>query len=441
MADDGAGTLAEREAEYDAFVDRHLRRNYIGNFIHGMLGLTGFRLIYAPTFIPSYINRLTGSDALVGLGTSLLQLGAVISPIFSASRFESQPKLLPYAIRTGTMMRVMILALAISGWFITGRHLLLIVTLTCFFLLGTFNGIQRVAFQMLMAKVIPIRRRGRLQAWRNITGGLIAAGLSYLAGVYLIQRDVWGNGYATTFFVAFVLTSLGLTALRLTLVEPTPVRLPPAMRFMDRVRTFPVLLSDQSYRWFIAAEALCVAARIAQPFYILYAGHELHQTGSGRLIGMLSLAFLGADTASNLLWGNIGDRTGYRLTFLGSTGVWASGIALLLFVHTEWAVVMAFCGLGAGNAGYMMSQQTMVLEFGERTDVAMRLALSTTIEGLISFIGPLIGGLVATTLGYPVLMSAALAFLAASFLLILFKVTEPRRRVAPVIADSVGETD
>ena len=113
-------TLAEREAEYAAFVEANLRRNYTAHFIHGMLGMTGFRLIYAPTFIPTYIHRLTGSDALVGLGTSLLQFGAIISPIFAASRFETKQRILPYAIRTGTMMRVMILGLALAGWFLRG---------------------------------------------------------------------------------------------------------------------------------------------------------------------------------------------------------------------------------------------------------------------------------------------------------------------------------
>ena len=201
-------SLAVREAEYDAFVSRHLRRNYTAHFLHGMLGLTGFRLIYAPTFIPTYIHRLTGSDALVGLGTSLLQLGAMLSPILGASRFEHQPRILRYCIRTGAMMRVMILGLALAGWFLTG-HALLFATLGLFFLLGTFNGIQRVAFQMLMSKVIPIHRRGRLQAYRNIIGGLIAAALSYVAGRYLIGGNVLGNGYATTFFVAFVLTVWG----------------------------------------------------------------------------------------------------------------------------------------------------------------------------------------------------------------------------------------
>ena len=254
-------TLAEREAEYDAFVAANLRRNFTAHFFHGMLGMTGFRLIYAPTFIPTYIHRLTGSDALVGLGTALLQFGAIISPIFSASRFETKERILPYAIRTGTMMRVMILGMALAGWFLRARCCWSSRS-ALFFLLGAFNGTQRVAFQMLMAKVIPIHRRGRLQAYRNVTGGMIAAALSYAAGRWLIGGNVLGNGYATTFFVAFVLTSMGLTVLRLRMVEPVPVSVRPPMKFVDRVKTFPQLLEDRGYRWFILAEACCVCARI-----------------------------------------------------------------------------------------------------------------------------------------------------------------------------------
>ncbi|MGC1301298.1 MAG: MFS transporter [Caulobacteraceae bacterium] len=426
VKDAGTGEdLHAREAAYEKFVDANLKRNYVANYIHGMLGLTGFRLIYAPTFIPTYVHQLTGSDALVGLGTSLLQLGAILSPLISASRIEHQPRILPYAIRTGSMMRVMILGLALAGWFLAGP-VLLIVTLALLFLLGIFNGTQRVAFQMLMSKVIPIARRGRLQAWRNITGGVIAAGLSYVAGRYLIGGKVFGNGYATTFFLTFVLTSLGLTVLQLVLVEPDPPSRRPAMRFLDRLKEFPVLLEDRDYRWFILAEALTVCARLASPFYVLYAGQQLGL--SGTTIGELSLAYLGADTVSNLLWGHLGDRTGYRITFLLAAGIWGAAVLLLILIHQPWAVFVAFCGLGAGNSGYLMSQQTMVLEFGQRNDVAMRLALSTTIEGMISTIGPLLGGLLAVTLGYGVLMSCSVGFLGGAFLLLLFKVREPRKR-------------
>lgn len=432
-------SLAEREADYDAFVAANLRRNFIAHFVHGMLGMTGFRLIYAPTFMPTYIHRLTGSDALVGLGSALLQLGATISPIFSASRFETKERILPYAIRTGTMMRVMILGMALAGWFLRGE-MLLVVTLGLFFLLGAFNGTQRVAFQMLMAKVIPLHRRGRLQAYRNVTGGIIAAALSYAAGRWLIGGNVLGNGYATTFFVAFVLTSMGLTVLRLRMVEPVPVTVRAPMKFVDRVRTFPQLLEDRGYRWFILAEACCVAARIGTPFYILYAGQQLGL--SGTVIGELSLAYLGADTASNLLWGNLGDRTGYRSTFTLAAAIWAGSIVLLLSVHHPWAVFVAFCGLGAGASGYQMSQQTMVLEFGERADVAMRLALSTTIEGTISAIGPLIGGLVAYRFGYPPVLWVSFGFLSLAVLLLIFRVREPRqRKVAPVLEGDLPDPE
>ena len=53
--------LAEREAEYEKFVWANLRRNYAGHFIHGMLGMTGFRLVNVPTLIPSYLHMMTGS--------------------------------------------------------------------------------------------------------------------------------------------------------------------------------------------------------------------------------------------------------------------------------------------------------------------------------------------------------------------------------------------
>jgi succinoglycan biosynthesis protein ExoW len=84
---------------------------------------------------------------------------------------------------------------------------------------------------------------GRLQAWRNLIGGLIAALLSYFAGSWLVANHVWGNGYATTFFVSFVLTSLGLTALQVMMREPEP----PTVRARTRLREHPAALPDRPF--------------------------------------------------------------------------------------------------------------------------------------------------------------------------------------------------
>ena len=284
-------TLAEREADYDAFVAANLRRNFTAHFFHGMLGMTGFRLIYAPTFIPTYIHRLTGSDALVGLGSALLQLGAI--DLADLQRVAVRDQAAHPALRdphrhddagddpghgAGRLVP-------------DGRACCWSSRSALFFLLGAFNGTQRVAFQMLMAKVIPLQRRGRLQAYRNVTGGIIAAALSYAAGRWLIGGNVLGNGYATTFFVAFVLTSMGLTVLRLWMVEPVPRQRPRA----DEVRRSGARPSRNCSR--IAAiagsswrEACCVAARIGTPFYILYRRAAARPVGHGdrRIVARLS---------------------------------------------------------------------------------------------------------------------------------------------------------
>ncbi len=82
---DGA-SRREREAAYEKFVWDNLKRNYAANYVHGMLGMTGFRLVNAPTFIPAYLHMLARAaapalppglrllaqpDAVVGLGLAL----------------------------------------------------------------------------------------------------------------------------------------------------------------------------------------------------------------------------------------------------------------------------------------------------------------------------------------------------------------------------------
>lgn len=415
---DGPGEEAD-------FVADNLARNYRANLFYGMLGQTGFRLLYAPTFIPAYIHQLTGSDAMVGSGAALLQLGMVFSPIVSASRLERQTLILPYAMRTGTAMRATILALALTGWFVRGWAELAL-TFLCLLLLGLFTGAQRVAFQLLMAKVIPADRRGRLQAWRNFTGGLIAALLSFFAGHWLIENNALGNGYATMFFLTFLLTSAGLVILTRLLREPrTPVPSVPT-RFIDRLRQFPALLADRDYRHFLLAQGFCVLARIASPFFVLYAGQRLGLDGG--VIGGLALCYLGADTLANLLWGYLGDRSGYRATLIGAILLWMGSIILLMGVDAPWAAYASFAGLGAASAGYLMGQQTMVLEFGSRQQAGMRLGLSTTLEGAVAALGPLLGGVIAALAGYMPLFTTALSFLTLALLLLAFGVREPRRR-------------
>ena len=426
---DGLNTAARAQqralAEHARFVDENLTRNYRANFIHGVLGMTGFRLIYAPTIIPAYLLLLTGSTAAVGLGAALLQLGATISPIGSGSRIEHRSHILPYAIRVGSMMRLMILGLALTGFFLTGQSLLY-ATFACFLLLGFFTGAQRVAFQMLMSKLIPIRKRGRLQGYRNFAGGLIAAVLAWAAGNYLIADEWLGNGYATTFLFAFVLTSAGLVVLKTMIREPAAPISRPRMPMLERVRQFPELLQDRDFAWFLVVQCFSTMARVGAPFWTIYAGSQLGLDGA--LIGGLSFVFLGSDTVSNVLWGPLGDRWGFKIIYVLALASSALGVVLLILGGSAVPIYAAFVCLGVGGSGWMMASTTMVLEFGSSEDTPMRLAFVTTLEGAIAAIGPVAAGLLVATSGFMPLFVIVLASLLLALCLLVVKVAEPRNR-------------
>ena len=416
-------TLAEKEAAYEKFVWANLKRNYIGHYLHGMLGMTGFRLINAPTFLPAYLHMLSGSNTVVGLGLALQQLGGVLSPIVGANQIEHRTKVMPAALWMGGLARMQIIGMALAGWFLSGQSRVVAI-IGFMFLFGLFMGTQRVVFSMLLAKVIPISRRGRLQAWRNATGGLIAAGLAYLAGRYFIDANLFGNGYSTTFIFAFALTSLGLTALRLLMIEPEPPTVRPRSRLIDRFKDFPALLAEKGFLYFMIVQMLAITARMAVPFYILFASSTIELNGKN--LGLLSLAFLGADTISNLVWGYLGDKTGFRLVMLLSLLVWVGSTVLLMGAHDFLPIFMAFFGLGAAQSGYMMSAGTMILEFGERDEMPMRIAFSATAEGIMGSIGPLLGGVISSTLGYGPMFSISIAFLIAALIVLITLVKEPR---------------
>ena len=429
----GSSAVVEADAAYDKFVHDNLRRNYIGHFLHGMLGMTGFRLVNTPTFVPAYLHSISGSDFWVGIGTSLQQLGGIVSPVVGASQVEHRKKILPVSVTLGLLMRIQILGLAISGWFMAGPPALFFALLFLF-LLGLFQGPQRVAFQLLLAKVIPVRLRGRLQAWRNLIGGLIAALLSYFAGSWLIANHVWGNGYATTFFVSFVLTSLGLTALQVMMREPEPPTVRARMRLRERMKDFPSLLrEDKGFAWFMVARTFVMGSRIGQPFLFLYAAYVLGISAEadalrfGTTLAILSFAYMGADTITNLVWGYLSDRQGFRSTFVFSTAINIVGVGCMLLCNSIETFAMAFFLIGAGQSGFQMSTTNIVLEYGHPHDVPMRMALSNTAEGAVGALAPLVGAGLVLVWGYQASFWASMAAMVIALGVAFWKMEEPRR--------------
>jgi MFS family permease len=187
-----------------------------------------------------------------------------------------------------------------------------------------------------------------------------------------------------------------------------------------------MLRSNPGFMYFMIARTFAIASRVAQPFYIIYVGKQIGF--SGDVVGTLSLAFLGADTVMSVGWGYLADRYGFRSNFIIALAFWISSTVLLMSVTSPFWLFVAFFGLGAGNSGYQMSAQNIVFEFGHRDDMAMRLAFSNTAESIMSALGPLVGGVIAASLGYHAVFWVAIASEAIALVLLVALVEEPRKK-------------
>lgn len=427
-------SLAEREAQYRAQVDRDLPRNFAAHLLHGLLGQTGFRLVNAPTFLPAYVMMLSGSEFVVGLCRSIQYLGMFLSPLIGANLIEHRVRVLPLGFGVGFAMRLQVLGIALAGFFLAPPATVVAIAIFLFFF-GFLMGMQGVIFNYLMSKVIPVQRRGFLVGVRTTLAGLTAAAVAYLGGRFLVEPNVAGNGYAITFIVAFVLTCMGLSML-LMIKEPEPPEMRAQVSLASRMRDLPAMLrSDHAFTIYFAGRALATMGRMAVPFYILYVGEVMsgaggagHAIPTGEAIGVLSTAFIIANSATNFAWGLMGDRTGFRLVFLASLGVWICGAAAILIATDLLGFTLCFLAVGAGMGGFQMAAQNMALEFGSRADLPVRIALANSAQEFVGFIGPLLGGAIAVAFSKQSLFLVAIAFQLSAVLMVLVYVDEPRHR-------------
>lgn len=422
-----ASHRAARHAEkrYTLDVQRHLTRNFLTHLCHGLFGQTGFRLLQAPTFLPAYVLLLSGGSTFaVGLALSIQSIGMALTPVVGANLIEHRRRVLPMGFITGIAMRLSVLGIALAGFWLPADQALLAVYvgLLCF---GLMQGMQGVIFNVLMAKVIPVSKRGRLTGMRNFLSGLTASIVAYLGGAWFLGADPEISGYSQTFLLAFVLTSIGLASL-LFMHEPQPPTVAARQSLRARLRDLPQLLRDDpAFRRYISARSIATLGRMALPFYVVYASLSTAMTGPA--LAMLTIGFALSGTVSNIAWGLLGDRYGFRAVLLWSIALWIGATALLPLADLHFALLVAvFIGVGAAVQGFQGAAQNLTLEFGHRDDLPLRIAVANSTAEAAGAIGPVAGGLIAAYLGFGALFGAAMCALLVGGILIARYVPEPR---------------
>ena len=410
------------------------RRNYAALLAHGLLGMTGFRLLQAPTFLPTYIHLLTGSSLAVGAASACQSLGMFVSPLLSAALAEHRSHVKWATVLFGGLMRLQVLILALMALFAPVEVAIFLVW-PVLVMWGLSSGMQMVVFNLLFAKSVPVRRRGRLQGTRNLSAGVSVILLSVVAG-WVLERHGFPRGYGLTFLGAAVLASVGLSFMAL-IREPAAVDVHAAgLNLRARLRRLPDLLrSDRDFAGFLEARLLTSAARGALPFYIVLVSERFGVTGTR--LAALTVAFVAAQSVSALMWGLLGDRSGFRAVYVLALGTWILGSLIVLWAPVFPIAYAVFLLVGAGLSGVLLASQNLVLEFGRERDRPMRIAATHSLSEAAGVAGFLGAGLI--SLMAPIesvfLVSTVLHLLA---LRKLIRTVDPRRTAQEAATDQAS---
>ncbi len=429
MAEDAA----EKQMSTDTapLAQRNLGRNASLLLVHGLLGQTGFRLLQAPTFLPAFVQQLTGTDWSVGAARAAQSLGMFLSPLLGAGAIGRRRRVRGLTMVFGFAMRIQVglLALLALAAPLSLTRALIWPTL---FGWGLASGLQAVTFNVLLAKSVPVRIRGRLWGARNLGSGLSLLVVSALAGS-LLERYGFPRGFGFTFLVAFALTSSGLGCL-IFLREPAARRTagPELLGLGPRVRAAGSLLVDQRLGPFLRTVALVTASRGALPYFIVAIGERSAVDGS--LLALLTVVFALSQAVSSLLWGGLADRAGFRIVYRLSVCCWLLASLLVLATDGVEVATLLFLLLGAGLAGTMLCQSSMVLEFGHEGERALNVAASSSLAEGAGTLGFVIAALLTR------FSSVELVFLLSALLQVIAlaqtaRLAEPRAETAPLPRD------
>ena len=425
--------MPNTQEENEVFVAKHLRRNILVQLTHGLFGQTGFRLFAAPTFLPVYLYSLSGSEFIVGLARSLEAVGQMLTPMVGASLIGHRKKILGITLTSSILMRLQMLGIALTGLFLGSTNIGLWLIIFFMVLLGIMQGITVVMMNSLRAKVIPVHRRGFVAGWRNFLSNGATAIVAYFAGGYLIDNNTLGDGYAALFLLAFFIALLGIIVFIFT-KEPTGIDLRKRENIQQSFKSLkPLFRTTPYFSRFFLVTVLGSIGRMAMPFYILFAGTRMEL--SGAMLGLLTTIWMLSGTVTNLLWGEIADRKGYRIVMVITLALWIIAHCQLLLIQGVYGVMIFFVVFGIAISGFNQARMNMVLELGADADIPLRVAASNMASNTVGAIGPLLGGLIVLAMGYEIIFIICILVQSVALAIMLNSVPEPRSLEAKLSED------
>jgi MFS family permease len=414
------------DSDFGREVERNYRHNAVVNVLDGTFFWFGSSFMAWRTILPIYVSHFTDSELVLGLFSMITATGWLLPQLFTVNWIQRLPRKKVAIVNVGLFTERLPVALMVpAAWLATRSPTLALIA---FFVAFTWHimgaGVVAVSWQDMLAKIIPLNRRGKFFGITNF-GGTATGILGAAGATWLLDRYDFPYNYMFCFAAAAVFIFVSWIFLALTR-EPAQISQEPVVSQREYWRRLPAILrSDLNFQRYLFSQAVISFGGMAVGFLAVYAAQRWQLSDSQA--GGFTTSMLIGQALSNLMFGALADRKGHKLVLELSTlsGVLAVGLASLAPAPVWFHVVFAL--IGTSTAGFMLSGIMIAFEFSTPDMRPTYIGLNNTVSGVAAGVAPLIGGWLAKMAGYRILFAVAVLIGLVGFVLLRWSVREPRQ--------------
>ena len=421
--------------ERDFNAESELRRNFALGLIQGAFMRLSHTFIEGSTILAAFVLRLTNSNVMVGLISSMMPAGWMLPQLFISNLIEHKPYkkpfyILGYGIRLTAWCSILFFILIIGG----SNFTILFAGFMLLYSISTFAmGISTIPYTDIVSKVIPPTKRPRFFSSRNFLGGIAGFLAGFLVKQILEKNGgiVFPNNYALLFGLSIIGNIIAFCCFVMIREPLEPVR-KKRVSFIEHLKIGPMLLkTDRDYRILLITRVFMTIGFMSNPFYVPYALSELNVEES--MIGLFISIGMFSGILSNIVWAHLAEKRGCRVVLMSCafTAMLAPLVAASVkHIPIEFQIPTYFLVFAINrvvHSALMMASTTYLLDIAPSEIRPTYIGFLNTVRFPLTF-APVLAGFLLKVISYQTLFGISVLFFACASFFARFLSDDTARR-------------
>lgn len=408
---------------------RTARRNFWLGVADGGMFSFGLSVMSRFTVLPLIVEQLSGAPWMQGLIPAIFFTGWLLPALFVTPAIIARPRRKPWLMVVGIGERLPYLLLGLLFLFAPdlSDQILLLAFFSLFAISSFSMGLNSIAWQDFIARIVSPQRWGTFLGLNAGLGGTLGVGGALIAGLVLVQ---WSFPQSIGILSLCSFACMVVSFFMLTLMRESPQPTAPAQSFQRFLRgLIPLLRRDVAFRRYLIARSAISLGLVGHSFFTAAALARFQPSEAE--IALYTAALLGVQALANVGLGALADHWGHKHVLLLSTLIGVVAIILAVVAPVSWWFIPIFALVGASQAGFQLSGFTLVFAFSPPADRPRYIGIANTALAPIAALSPLLVGWLATVASYDLvfILLALVGILGAAML--HWRVAAPPRH-APV---------